>query len=92
MRHLLAGHGAHAVGAITCLYADKKHAKVKWDDGGPAMKSAFAHLQHNPVPDESDSDDGKEEGKEETALDALTGLVQEDNDSDADVPEEDDRE
>ena len=52
MLHLLAGHGAHAVGTITHLCADKKHAKVKWDDGGPAMKSAFAHLQHNPDPDE----------------------------------------
>ena len=75
MRHLLAGHGAHAVGTITCLCADKKHAKVKWDDGGPALKSAFAHLQHNPDPDESDSDDDDEEAKEETALDALAGLV-----------------
>jgi hypothetical protein len=57
------------------LHADKKRAKVKWDDGGPALKSAFAHLQHNPDPDESDSDDDDEEAKEETALDALAGLV-----------------
>jgi hypothetical protein len=62
MRHLLAGHGAWAVGTITHLCADKKRAKVKWDDGGPAMKSAPAHLQHNP--DESDSDDDEEEAKE----------------------------
>jgi hypothetical protein len=68
--------------------------KVKWDDGGPAVKSALAHLQHNPGPDESDFDDEEEEKKEETALGALTSLEQEDDDSDADVPEpeEDDRE
>jgi hypothetical protein len=41
MRHLLAGHGAWAVGTTTYLHADKKHAKVKWDDGGHAIKSAF---------------------------------------------------
>ena len=75
MRHLLAGHGAWATGTATCLHADKKHAKVKWDDGD-AVKSSFAHLEH--VPDNEDDSSSEDEGnpeKKEMALDALEGLA-----------------
>jgi hypothetical protein len=74
MRHLLAGHGAWATGTITHLHADKKHAKVRWDDGD-TIKSSFAHLEH--IPDEEDDpspDEGNAEKKEMT-LEALQGLA-----------------
>ena len=43
--------------------------KVKWNDGGPALKSALGHLEHLPDDSSSDSSSGDDDDEESKAED-----------------------